>query len=381
MAALGLGRDDKLALGLGRDDRVLRRGELRLSLYGRILLAMAASTEPIDPASAQKPFFAGIDVGGTNIKVGIVDDQGSCLAYGSIPTEVEQGPDLAAQRVGKQLRQLVAGAGLNFGDIVRGGLATPGTMDIAAGVLLTPGNLPGWHHCPIRGLVSDSCDLPITFANDANAAAYGEYWQGAGQAYRSMVMFTLGTGIGGGIIAEGNLIVGVHSCGGELGHIVIDSSDEAPVNTLGIRGTVEGYCGAYAVVRRAEEALAAGDASSVRKRMDEGAELTPKLLAEEAESGDQLALDVIMTTAKYLAIGIVTAAHAIDPESIVLGGAMTFGGAGHPLGERFLDAIRSEARARMIASIRDLVTIDFATLGGDAGFVGAAGLARQDFQS
>lgn len=335
----------------------------------------------ISVADAQKPFFIGIDVGGTNIKIGVVDNEGATIAYDSIATQQEQGPDVAAQRMGIAVRRMTSEAKIDYADIVRGGLATPGPMDIPAGMLLEPGNLPHWHNCPIRGLVSDSCDVPVTYANDANAAAYGEYWRGAGQAYRSMVMFTLGTGIGGGIIAEENLIEGIHSCGGELGHIIIDSREEAPLNTLGIRGTLEGYCGAYAVIRRVEEALAEGRASTLRDCLEQDGELTPLLLAEQAEAGDALAEEIIMRTARYMALGIVTAVHAIDPESVVLGGAMTFGGAGSPLGERFLGRIREEAVQRMIASLRDKVTIDFATLGGDAGYIGAAGLARREYHA
>jgi glucokinase len=251
-------------------------------------------------------------------------------------------------------------------------------MDIPAGMLLGPGNLPHWHNTPIRDLISEACSLPVTYANDANAAAYGEFWAGAGRDYRSLVLFTLGTGIGGGIVVEGMLVEGMHSCGGELGHIIIDSRPDAPLNSLGIRGTLEGYCGAYSVIRRTEEELAAGGDSSLRKRVGQGEELTPKMLAEEAEAGDRLSMDIIMETARYMAIGTVTAIHTIDPDSVVIGGAMTFGGAGHPLGEKFMTRLREEARSRLIASIRDKVHIDFATLGGDAGYIGAAGLARRE---
>jgi glucokinase len=111
--------------------------------------------------------------------------------------------------------------------------------------------------------------MPVTYAR-ANAAAYGEFWAGAARDYRSMVLFTLGTGIGGGIIVDEMLIEGVHSCGGELGHIIIDSHEDAPLNSLGIRGSLEGYCGAYALIRRAEEALAAGRESTLSKRISAG---------------------------------------------------------------------------------------------------------------
>jgi glucokinase len=334
--------------------------------------------DPDDPPAPSRQLFVGIDVGGTNIKIGLVDDGGRTVAYRSIATEQERGPADAAKRMGASVRGLVAESGMAPSSVVRAGLATPGPMDIAQGMLLQPGNLPHWHNSPIRNLVSDACGLPVTYANDANAAAFGEFWAGAGREYRSLVLFTMGTGIGGGIVVDDMLIEGVHSVGGELGHIVIDSREDAPLNSLGLRGTLEGYCGAYSVVRRTEEAMATGKPSRIQSRLDRGEELTPLLIAEEAERGDSLAYDVVMETARYMAMGVVTAVHTIDPESVVIGGAMTFGGEGHPLGEQFMKRLRDEARPRMIDSIRDKVHIDFAALGGDAGYIGAAGLARRE---
>jgi glucokinase len=251
-------------------------------------------------------------------------------------------------------------------------------MDLEAGMLLGPGNLPHWHNTPIRKLVSDACGMPVTYANDANAAAYGEFWAGAAREYPSMVMFTMGTGIGGGIIIDEMLIEGQHGCGGELGHIIIDSAPDAPLNSLGIRGTLEGFCGAYALIRRAEEALDRID-SSLNKRRAAGEELTPKLIAEEAEAGDSACLGLIMETARYMGIGVASACHAVDPVSVVIGGAMTFGGDGHPLGERFIVRLRQEAISRMLSPLQDSIHIDFAQLGGDAGYIGAAGLARREY--
>jgi glucokinase len=340
---------------------------------------MAETTQLMSAAAARRPLFVGVDVGGTNIKIGIVCDQGRPVAYRSIATEEPRGPADAARRVGEAVRNLVATAGLEEGAVVRVGLATPGPLDIPTGMVIGPGNLPHWHNSPIRDLVSDACGMPVTYANDANAAAYGEFWAGAARDYRSMVMFTMGTGIGGGIIVDEMLIEGLHGCGGELGHIFIDSSPDAPANSLGLRGTLEGFCGAYALIRRTEEKLAPGAASSLRQRTAGGEEITPKMIAEEAENGDQMSLDLILETARYMAVGVATAVHTIDPESVVIGGAMTFGGEGHPLGEKFMARLRQEATGRMFESLRDKIHINFAALGSDAGYIGAAGLARREF--
>lgn len=340
---------------------------------------MTAHQHPKPVETPAPPFFIGVDVGGTNIKIGLVDHKGQTLAFRSIPTEQPRGPQDASARTAEAVRQLIAEAGIDAGLVVRLGLATPGPMDIPAGRLQKPGNLPTWHGAPMRQMMQDASGMPVTFANDANAAAYGEFWHGAGERFSSIVMLTLGTGVGGGIIINDVLVEGSHSNGGEIGHIIIDSSDEAPLNSLGIRGTLEGYCGAYGVVRRAQELLADRYLeSSMRDSVAAGEELTPLLIANAAEAGDSLAMRVVNDTARYLAIGAVTCVHMLDPEAIVIGGAMTFGGAGHSLGERFLDEVRLQARERMIESLRDVVAIEFAKLGGDAGYLGAAGLARRE---
>lgn len=324
---------------------------------------------------AKPPYYVGIDVGGTGIKIGIVDDDGRPVAFTKIATKQHAGAEDGAKRIGQAVQQLTADAGLAPGDVKRAGLVTPGPMDLERGMLLKPGNLPAWSHSPVRDLVAQATGLPVTYANDANAAAYGEYWAGAGRETHNLVMITLGTGVGGGIIVNGRLIVGAHGAGGEVGHIVIDQRDDAPINTLGIHGTLEGYCGSYGVLARTHAALEAADGGS--KLSDIPADqLTPLDVANAAESGDPLALGVVMETARYLAVGLTTLIHTIDPEAVVIGGAMTFGGAGHPLGEQFLAEVRKQTRSRIFENLRDPISIEFAELGGDAGFIGAAGLAR-----
>ncbi|MEM8865221.1 MAG: ROK family protein [Planctomycetota bacterium] len=330
------------------------------------------------PAAGDASIYAGVDVGGTNIKVGLITPAGETLAFESFPTEQEAGAESAMSRSAETIKQLASEAHVEASAIIGVGLVTPGPLDLARGVLLDPGNLPAWHGAPVRDLLASATNLPVTYANDANAAAYGEFLCGAGAKYDSLVMITLGTGVGGGIILSDRLVEGAHGAGGEIGHIIIDADDEAPLNSLDIRGTLEGYCGSYGVVGRAEAALADHFVeSSLRDCIVENEHLTPLLIANAAEAGDEVATKVVLDTAKYLAIGIITCVHMLDPEAIVIGGALTFGGAGHPLGERFLAEVRTQARQRMIKSLREKVAIDFAQLGGNAGYIGAAGLAMR----
>lgn len=328
---------------------------------------------------AQLPLFFGVDVGGTNIKLGLVDDLGRTLAYTSVPTEAERGADEACRHMASAMEQLIADAGASKADVARAGLATPGPIDITTGYIISPGNLPEWWNFPIRDRLSELCDLPVRYANDANAAAFGEFWCGAGKDIHSMVLLTLGTGIGGGIVVGDLLLEGAYGCGGECGHLLVDPSDAAPKDSLGKTGSLEAYCGSYGVTGRAQAALDAGRESRLAQ-VARQRELNPLDIAQAAESGDALAREVIMDTAHWLGIGIVSLIHTIDPDNVVLGGAMTFGGDGHPLGEEFLQAVVDTTRPRLLKPLQEKLRVDFAQLGGDAGYIGAAGLARVEHE-
>lgn len=339
---------------------------------------MSQNDKFISPDQAQPPFFAGIDLGGTNIKVGVVDDLGRPLSWLTIPTEPKKGPEDAAGRMGRVVIEAAEKAGLKPADLARVGLGSPGTMDLPAGKLIRPVNIRGWDHFPIRDRVAAHCGLPVTFVNDAAAAAYGEFWVGSGRDFHSLVLFTLGTGVGCGIIIGDLAINGEHSHGAECGHIIIDYSDDARLCGCGRRGHLEAYASATAVVKRMRELLEAGRPSSLQGKLEQGRRLTPKLLAREAEQNDALSLEIIAETACWLGIGIVNLMHTIDPSGVLLGGAMTFGGNETPLGRQFLAWIKEEVARRAFPLLAERTAIDFASLGGDAGYIGAAGLARLD---
>jgi len=342
---------------------------------------MSDKRQLISAEGAQTPLFVGVDLGATNIKVGVVDDLGRPVSWLSVPTKVEKGPDDTTRRMGQAVKSAIAEANLQLSDIARVGLGSPGPMDIPSGILLKPANLKNegedaWNRFPIRDRLAEECGLPVAFVNDADAAAYGEYWVGSGRDYDSMVLFTLGTGIGCGIIVAEKLISGAHSHGAECGHIIIDQNDDARMCGCGKTGHLEAYASALAVIARTKELLALGRETSLSMRIAEGVKLTPKLIAEEADGGDQLSLEIVMDTARHMGVGVVSLMHTIDPDCVMLGGAMTFGGSKSELGRRFLARIKEEVQARAFPELAQRTIIDFATLGGDAGFIGSAGIAR-----
>lgn len=346
---------------------------------------MTAKPPWIEPSAAQDPLFWGVDIGGTNIKFGLVDDLGRTIAFQSIPTQESLGPQSAVDRLSGQLAEQETRCGGLRSRIAGIGLGTPGSMDLPAGKLVEPPNLPHWWHFPIRDALSAATGLPVSFVNDANAAAYGEYWLGAGRDHDSMILLTLGTGVGGGVIVDGELVNGVNSFGSECGHIIVDSSPTARLCVWGGgRGHLEAYASASAVVQRTRELLQAGNrpegVSSLSKLLGGGdSELTAKKVYEAAVAGDTLALEIIDETAQWLGIGITTLVHTVDPGLVVLGGAMDFGGNQSSVGRRFLERIRSEFRQLTFENVAAGTIIDFATLGGDAGYLGAAGYARREW--
>ncbi|MFM8285746.1 MAG: ROK family protein [Planctomycetaceae bacterium] len=324
------------------------------------------------------PFYLGIDVGGTNIKVGVVDDQGHSLSRVSDKTDAPRGFRHGLDVMERLTREALPAAGISRSDLRGCGLATPGTMDIPAGRLLEPPNLPGWWDCPIRDLLAERLQLPTTLQNDANAAAYGEFWAGRARDAQSLVFWTLGTGVGCGIIIDHLIIEGAHSHAAECGHIIVEMHNGRLCGT-GQYGTLEAYAGAKALIARCREALEAGESSGIRDRLAAGDELNPLLIAQCAERGDPLCERLVLETARYMAVGTTTLMHTIDPEMVLIGGAMTFGRDESPLGRRFIAELRAEVKRRAFPIPAARTKIEFASLGGDAGYIGAAGCGRLKF--
>jgi glucokinase len=273
------------------------------------------------------------------------------------------------------IRRAVAAAGLTMDRIAAIGVATPGSMDIPAGLILDPPNMKPWRNVPVRQFIADTFRLPTAFQNDANAAAYGEFWAGAGKDFRSMVLYTLGTGVGGGIILDGRVLEGEHSHGGELGHVKVVEPRSGRACGCGGRGCLEAYASATAVVVRAREALAAepGSSSLLALTRDPAA-ITARDVFRAADAGDRLAARIVDETAYYLAVGAVNAMHTVDPDGVCYAGGMT------AAGEPFLEMIRGYIRELAFPVPAAKCKVRYAQLGSDAGFIGAAGCGRQLWQ-
>jgi glucokinase len=276
--------------------------------------------------------------------------------------------------MGETIREAVRVAGLQESDVAAIGVATPGTMDIPAGIILDPPNLKPWQNVPVRKHIQEVFKVPTAFQNDANAAAFGEYWVGAGRGANSMVLFTLGTGVGGGIVIGDRVLEGEHSHGAEVGHIKIEMTHPRQCG-CGRWGCLEAYASATAVVKRARGALAQDGGRSSLHRLPREEDLTAKAIFDAAAAGDELAARIVEETAYYLAVGAVNLMHIIDPDVVVYTGGMI------AAGEGFLERIRRHVEQMAFPVPATRTRICYAVLGDAAGYIGAAACGRQLYRA
>ncbi len=313
--------------------------------------------------------FVGIDLGGTNIKIGCFNSQLKLVHKTAVATRADMGPGVVVDKMARTVEKLLADAGLSAQDVVAAGIGTPGPAKYSEGIIIASPNLPLFKNVPLRKMLSERLGVPAILENDANAACWGEYVLGAGKGARDMVFFTLGTGIGGGVISNGEL---VHGCGGnaaELGHIII-YPDGRKCN-CGQKGCVEAYASANSTAKRATEAIEAGAKSSLKKVLEKKGEITCKDIYEHLAAGDELARQITDETAKALALLCVNVLHATEPKRIVFAGGMI------AAGDILLNRIKDYFNEQIWYLKAETVQIVFAALGEDAGIIGAAALAKQ----
>jgi glucokinase len=317
-----------------------------------------------------KELLIGIDLGGTNIKIGCFDRSLKLLHRNSVTTGVDMGPDVVVDRIIGGIQDLVGQDNFALDDILAAGIGTPGPADYKGGIIINSTNMPTFKNVPIRKMLSDRLHCPVAFDNDGNVACYGEFKVGAGKDVDDMVFFTLGTGIGCGIVSCGKLIQGVGGNAAEVGHMIVDPNAEAC--NCGQRGCVEVIASAFNTGRRAQNAVEAGEASSLRQTLDEQGEITCKDVYEHLAQGDALAQRITDGTHRALAIMCVNMLHVTEPARIVFTGGMI------AAGDVLLHGIRKQFNELIWTLKPETVEIVFASLGEDAGIYGAAALGRDE---
>ncbi|HEM6477472.1 ROK family glucokinase [Streptococcus suis] len=310
----------------------------------------------------------GIDLGGTSVKLAILTTEGEIQEKWSIKTNILDDGSHIVPDIIDSIKQRFETPGLTKDDFLGIGMGSPGVVDSEAGTVIGAYNL-NWKTLQlVKEQFESALGLPFFIDNDANVAALGEQWVGAGNNNPNVVFMTLGTGVGGGVIAAGNLIRGVKGAGGELGHITVDF-DEPFACTCGKKGCLETVASATGIVnlsRRYADQYA-GDAK-LKQMIDDGQDVTAKDVFDLAKEGDDLALIVYRHFSEYLGVACANIAAVLNPAYIVLGGGVS------AAGEFLLDGVRKVFAENSFPQIKESTQIVLATRGNDAGVLGAASL-------
>ena len=325
-----------------------------------------------DSQSIIGDLYLGIDVGGTNVKLGLVDDAGVIHDRHQTATPPLGTPKRVFEYAIQYANEKLAELNLDSSRLVATGLAVPGVLDTQAFVLREVVNLPGWLEVPLLEQLKTVSQLPSAVVNDANSAAFAEHAH-RNLGNQSLALVTLGTGVGAGMVIAGNPHGGDHGCAGELGHVAIEFGDDAIACTCGSRGHLESYAGAGGVVARLNEMIRSG--AEVPEYL-KNSEVTPREIARAASDGNAACREIIRQTGEYVGRAIGYVGQVADPAVVLLGGAMTFGGSESETGQAFLDAVRQSVKDTTLVQVGGNIKIEFATLGNDAGMLGAAVLAK-----
>ena len=312
-------------------------------------------------------YVMGVDIGGTNLVVGAVVTDGSrIVGLRTEPTGAAHGADRVIDRIVTMTNAAIEDTRLADRDaVIEGvGIGSPGPLNRTTGVVILTPNL-GWHDMPVRDRIGTALGLPAWLDNDANCAMAGEWWVGAAKGARHAVTFTLGTGIGGGIVVDGKLLHGASDVAAEIGHITIETNGRRC--GCGNDGCLEAYASGPAIARRTIEAIESGAESSIGAMVGGALDrISAQTVYDAAGAGDPLALEVVQDTAKYLGVGVANLINILNPEVVVICGGVT------QAGDRLFTPLRREVTRRAFRPAVQACRIVPGLLPGTAGVVGAA---------
>ncbi len=308
----------------------------------------------------------GVDLGGTNLKVAVVDTGGHVLTKELSEGGASRGPQAIITEIADTLDRLLSETGHQRSQLKGLGIGAPGPLSHRSGRIIRCANLSDWVDVPLRDLLQERLGVPVALDNDGNAAALGEFWAGAGRGCQNLVLLTLGTGVGAGVILDGKLLRGHFENAGELGHMIVQAEGEPC--PCGQRGCLERYASASAVARFAD---AAGFSPRGEAAKEGGQEIDAEQVADAARQDDPVCVRVWEDACRYLAIACVNIQHAFNVERVVLGGGMS------AAGDFLLDGVRKHLERETWSLHIDAPEVVLATLGNDAGVIGAAALILQ----
>lgn len=312
-----------------------------------------------------EPFLIGVDVGGTNIRMGIVRPDGRILKKIQYPIDMSRGGLTVMEELASRLQDFIQGEAGGGQSESRIGIGVAGPIDMKRDVLVAPPNLPGLHEFRLREFFEERISLPIAIENDANAFTLGEGWKGAARGCLHYCGITLGTGVGGGIVVAGKILHGADGMGGEVGHMVLNP--EGPLCGCGGRGCLEVYSSGRGIRRMALEAIEKGEGLEILERSGRDIDkVTSEEVFEAAQKGDETALKVFNEMGRYLGLGLVNLVNLFNPEKIVIGGKVS------RAWDYFIRSATEGVHQRAMKGQREKVEIVRAECGDDAGILGAA---------
>jgi len=312
-----------------------------------------------------KKIFAGIDIGGTNIKFGLFNEEGKILHKESRPTMADKGAQPLMHLVTNIAERLLFHAAEEEYDVRHLGVGTPGAVDFKSGQVIGPcPNIGGWQGMEIGNTLRDRLNMPIFVDNDVNAMALAESKFGVAKHANSVVCVTVGTGVGGAVIINGKLWRGANYTAGELGHMTIKFDSD--IEHSGVYGSIEGFCSSKAIIDRLKKVLKKNMTPAFEKILEGDLNnLNIRKLFSALKLEDELAKQVLDETAYYLGVGLAGVVNLLNPEVVVIGGGIIEGGGG------FVEAVAVEIKKYAFDSAVENIRIVRASMGNDAGFIGA----------
>jgi glucokinase len=319
--------------------------------------------------------YIGCDLGGTNFRAGMLDlETGDFISQANIPTLAREGHEAVMVRMAALINRIIDDSNISRQEIGGIGIGVPGVLDLERGMVLFLPNLPGnWPEVPLAETITHLTGLPVCLLNDVRAITYGEWRYGAGQGVESMACFAIGTGVGGGLIINGQLHLGIGGTAGELGHQTVE-----PNGTMcgcGNRGCLEVYSSGPAIAAMGMKAVSQGLTTQIAHIIQNDLNrLTPKVIYEAALQGDRIANDIFVKAGYYLAIAIANVLVSIGPRKVVIAGGVA------QAGDLLLEPIRRYVKERVFVMPVEEVEIIQAKLGNNAGVIGVAAWARENLK-
>lgn len=308
----------------------------------------------------------GIDVGGTNVKIALVDDKGKIIYSNSVPTYAKMGYEYTVNNIKQAIKDLMKETNTTPKDIEGIGFDFPGQVDCKTGVVKLAPNIPGWVNVPIAQMIEDEFHIPTRIDNDVRCAALGELKFGAGKGCENFICITVGTGIGSGLVINGKVVRGASNAAGELGHIKLQMNG-GPICGCGDTGCLEAFASGPSIVAMAQDYIKGGKSTKFREMAAaEGGEITPYMVAKAAEEGDPVAKRIFEIVGEYIGIGLTSVINLLNPEKVIIGGGVA------EAGDLLLDPIRRTIKERAMVVAGSAVEIVPAELGNSAGVIGAS---------